>query len=95
MSPLIPFAIDLRQELTRAEQIAVPVQAGRDPVLTMTGDVHLAYRSGLDGMLMPFRVYVPANYTPQRAYPLVIFLHGAYRDENTFLAQDQLQPTAT
>ncbi|MBW3597234.1 MAG: esterase family protein, partial [Planctomycetes bacterium] len=36
-------------------------------------------------------VYVPPHYSPQRAYPLVLWLHGAFGDEHTFLDQGQLQ----
>jgi acetyl esterase/lipase len=94
VSPLSPLALDLEVELKRAEQIATAVQAGRDPMAGITGDVHLAYRSNLDGMLMPYRVYVPTNYSPQRTWPLVVFLHGALCDENTFMNSDELQPFA-
>jgi acetyl esterase/lipase len=94
ISPVTPFPLDLDNELKRAEQIAAALKAGRDPMAGVTGDVHLAYRSGLDGMLMPFRVYVPKNYAPQRVYPLVIFLHGSSCDENSYMAQDVLQPVA-
>jgi acetyl esterase/lipase len=30
-----------------------------------------------DGNLMPYRLFVPPNYDPQRKYPLVVWLHGA------------------
>lgn len=94
VSPINPLEVDLNAELTRAEQIAVAIKAGKDPMAGITGDVHLAYRSSLDGMLMPFRIFVPKSYTPKSAAPLVMFLHGAACDENTFMAEDVLQPPA-
>ncbi|MGF1583157.1 MAG: alpha/beta hydrolase [Gemmataceae bacterium] len=30
-------------------------------------------------------VYLPPNYTPKRQYPLMIWLHGFYQDEKSFL----------
>jgi predicted peptidase len=74
--------------------LAVAVQNGRDPMAGVTGDVHLAYRSSLDGMLLPYRIYVPKGYTPTLNYPLIVFLHGAMSDENTFMAPEVLQPAA-
>ena len=31
---------------------------------------------GLHGRTMPYRLFVPENYTGQKRYPLVLFLHG-------------------
>src|SRR5262249_38953743 len=31
---------------------------------------------GLHGRTMPYRLFVPENYTRQKRYPLVLFLHG-------------------
>ncbi len=36
-------------------------------------------------------VYLPPNYSPQRSYPLVLWLHGAFGDEHSFLNQGQLE----
>lgn len=94
ISTMLPFAIDLAGELQRAEQIAIALKGGRNPMAGATGDVHLAYRSSLDGMLLPFRLYVPTGYTDQHTWPLIVFLHGARCDENTFMAANQLQPVA-
>jgi S-formylglutathione hydrolase FrmB len=37
------------------------------------------------GMLRDLYVYLPPNYDPSIAYPLVIYLHGAHIDEHAFL----------
>jgi S-formylglutathione hydrolase FrmB len=36
-------------------------------------------------------VYLPPGYAPSRAYPLVLWLHGAFGDEHIFLDQSELQ----
>jgi dipeptidyl aminopeptidase/acylaminoacyl peptidase len=46
--------------------------------------LRLAYRSSYDGRLVPYRIYVPSNYDKSKAYPLVVVLHGAGGDENSF-----------
>ena len=94
VSPLSPLAFDLEPDLKRAEQIAVAIKAGKDPMASITGEVHLAYRSSLDGVLMPYRIFVPSNYSAKKAWPLIVFLHGAVCDENTFMNSDVLQPLA-
>jgi dienelactone hydrolase len=88
------FTMDFGVELTRAEQLATEVRAGRDPLAGVKGDVHLAYRSNLDGMLMPYRIYVPETYEKSRKYPLIMLLHPAACDENTLMLGKLLQPIA-
>jgi S-formylglutathione hydrolase FrmB len=36
-------------------------------------------------------VYVPPGYSPARAYPMVLWLHGAFGDEHAFLEQAELE----
>jgi predicted esterase len=88
------ITMDFEAELKRAETLLVAIRAKRDPLASVTGDVHLAYRSDLDGMLMPYRIYVPPDYDKSKKYPLIMFLHGANCDENTFMGIGVLQPAA-
>ena len=41
-----------------------------------TGFINATAR--LDGVSIPYVVYVPHDYTPQRKWPVALFLHGAY-----------------
>lgn len=76
--------MDFDSELERAARMASTLQAGRNPLDTATGDIRLAYRSGFDGKLVPYRVYIPSKYEKSRKYPLIVLLHGAGADENAF-----------
>ncbi len=91
LTVLEPF--DVARDLALAEALAGGLLAGRDPLAERTGDLHLAYRSELDGTLQPFRVFVPKDYTPSKKYPLVIALHGATGSENTYMDRYLLPPT--
>ncbi len=46
------------------------------PVPPATGLQERAYISRIDGSPEPYVIYVPTNYTPDRAWPLLVFLHG-------------------
>ncbi len=48
----------------------------QDPYQTLRGALRKAYWSALDGTLQPYSVYVPPNYRTDRAWPLVVVLHG-------------------
>ncbi len=36
----------------------------------------LAYEADSDGSVQPYHLYLPANYAPDVAWPLIVFLHG-------------------
>lgn len=78
-----PF--DITKDLGAAEQMASALLAGRNPLESVTGDLRLAYRSKVDNTLQPFRVFVPKGFDPRRRYPLIVALHGASGDENTYM----------
>jgi len=47
---------------------------------------------------MPYRLYIPRNYTPQRRYPLILWLHGgggSGNDNARQIAGDQVPGTHT
>ena len=93
MSSYGTFA-ELAGELTRAEALAAEAAAGRDPLAGAKGDLKLAYRSDLDGALMPYRIFVPSNYDKARPWPMIVLLHGRNGDENTFMQSNVLQAQA-
>lgn len=58
-----------------------------------TGDQHRMYWFAPTGERMPFRVYVPTTWTPGTALPIVLMLHGAGANENSYMDQaDGLLP---
>lgn len=75
---------DFDGALKRAAAYTAALKKGGDPLAEATGDLRLAYRSSYDGKLVPYRIYIPSNYQPSKPYPIVLALHGAGGDENSF-----------
>ena len=78
-------AINIPADIELAETLSSALFEKKDPLKKSTGDFHLAYRSAVDSQLVPYRIFVPEGYTPDRSWPLVIGLHGASGSENTWL----------
>ena len=58
--------------------------------LAMLARTHSAF-----SVTMPYRLFVPAGYTPTRRYPLVMFLHGGGEAGTDNLKQVLVHPGAT
>jgi predicted esterase len=70
----------------RAERWLSAAAQGRDPVVLERGKLVMrGYRSPISELLQGYAVYVPPNYDPARAYPLLIMLHGGSANGNLFL----------
>ena len=67
----------VKRQLTAARDEAGRLAAGEDPWAGRTGLLVKAYRSELDDTLQPYALYVPKAYDPQKAWPLLVSLHGA------------------
>lgn len=58
-----------------------------------TGDRHGEYLFAPTHEQMPYRVYVPKKWNGESSLPILLFLHGAGADENTYFDQaDGLLP---
>lgn len=79
---------DFPAAMKRSAEIVAALKAGRDPVRQAKGLQNRAYRFAPTGELIPFQVYVPSNWTPGKAWPLVVALHGANLDETNMLGRD-------
>lgn len=79
-----PDPFRMPEDLVLAEELVESALAGKSR-FDASGDFHLAVRSPEDRRVYPYRVYVPKDFQPERSYPLVVLLHGASGNENTFL----------
>jgi len=78
-------SFDIAKELSRAETVLASLQAGKDPFRGRTGAMERHFFLESAGEIMPFRVYVPQAYSGDKAFPLVIALHGLGANQNSFL----------
>ncbi len=71
----------LHQWYDDLEWLMEQVEKG-EPALILPGRIgRLAHRSGIDGTLQPYSVYVPDFISPEESLPLYVTLHGSGVDE--------------
>lgn len=71
-------------EIANAEAVAAAARGGKDPFKGRTGDFERHHLLAGANEVMPYRVYVPKNYSASTATPLVIALHGLGANEDSF-----------
>jgi poly(3-hydroxybutyrate) depolymerase len=62
--------------LENAERALARLKEAPNAVPPETGVLSRAYISEIDGSVQPYLLYVPAGYSADRAWPLLVFLHG-------------------
>ncbi|MCX6622098.1 MAG: alpha/beta hydrolase-fold protein, partial [Acidobacteria bacterium] len=55
-------------------------------------DLSLKFRSGIDGVDQPYRLYVPSGYDGSRPFPLVFALHGTNGNQDTLFDDPRYRP---
>ncbi len=65
-----------RETLTQVQEALDRHEAGRVAFEGETGHLERAYIAANDDTAQPYYVYVPEDYTPERKWPLIVFLHG-------------------
>jgi predicted esterase len=86
-------SFNVGSEIAAAEGVAAAARGGQDPFKGRTGDFERHHLLAGAGEVMPYRVYVPKNYSASTATPLVIALHGLGANEDSFFdSYDRLPP---
>ncbi len=85
----LPIALKLEEpgSANRVHESLLRVELGDEVVITQAIDVYVrehgmffrSYRSELDDAVYPYALYLPQGYdAPERTWPLVVSLHGAF-----------------
>ena len=73
---------------TGALLVALSFQASaQSPSARATGDQHRQYVFAPTGQSMPYRVYVPTTWDGKTSLPIILMLHGAGANENSYMDQ--------
>jgi len=83
----------MRHILMTIAAVIVALTVGSDAQTRAPGDQHRQYTFAPTGQQMPLRVFVPPTWDGKASLPIILMLHGAGADENTYLDQaDHLLP---
>jgi dienelactone hydrolase len=77
-----PLVANMRRALDQAERMRANVEAGRDALAGLTGDLRRAFTAKASGLNTIYRMYVPTGYAKAAKLPLILFLHGGGGDED-------------
>ena len=80
-------AFEIGQEIATANEIVAAAKAGKDPFAGRTGDFKRHYVLKSAAEIMPYRLYIPANYDGRRAFPLIVALHGLGGTEDSMFGK--------
>jgi len=67
--------------------IVLALTVGATAQTRATGDQHRQYYFAPTGQQMPLRVFVPPTWDGKAALPIILMLHGAGANENTYMDQ--------
>jgi predicted peptidase len=87
---IIPFgtAIDPNEQVKESQKLAKSLSAPESKQWKAKGDQKRMYHFAEANADMPYRIYVPETWDGKSKIPLVMFLHGAWNDESSYLDAD-------
>lgn len=77
--------IDPDEQMKESQRLAKELAKPGSPEWRQKGDQHRTYHFADTNAEMPYRLYVPSDWDGKTKLPLVMFLHGAWSDENTYV----------
>lgn len=87
---IIPFgtAIDPDTQIKESQKLAKSASSTESKQWQAKGDQKRTYHFAEANSDMPYRIYVPEKWDGKSKLPLVMFLHGAWNDESSYLDAD-------
>src|ERR1044071_3784415 len=83
ISAATALAVSLAGQTARAGGTAAEIAR---PQARATGSQHRQYTFAPTGQQMPYRVFVPPTWDGKAHLPIILMLHGAGADENTYMS---------
>ena len=83
--------IDAQEQIRESRALAKSLASSEDPQWQAKGDQHRKYHFPAANSNMPYRLYVPSSWDGKAQLPLVVMLHGAGADENSYLDANDRQ----
>lgn len=71
----------LRYKITEIENYISKIKNGSDPLSSKKGIYRRAYFSKEDNKFYPYSIYIPENYSHEKKFPLLVYLHGSGDDD--------------
>ena len=71
----------IRKKIIELNQSLEQLQKGENPYENKTGVYRRAFLSKIDSSLRPYSIYLPENYSKDKKYPLLVYLHGSGDDD--------------
>ncbi len=75
----------LRMKMREFNRFLSFAEYGEDLLKVKSGIFRRAYLSRIDSTLQPYSIKIPKNYSPDKKYPLLVFLHGSGQDDQGVL----------
>ncbi|HDR89370.1 MAG TPA: hypothetical protein ENN63_07060 [Bacteroidetes bacterium] len=82
----------VRKQFAEANHYLEQLKAGTDPLMRKKGVYRRAYRSDKDGNLYPYSLFIPDDYTGEKRFPLLVYLHGS-GDDDRVLSRTPVKPS--
>ena len=82
--------INPEAQMAKSQQLAKSL-AGKSPQWQAKGDQRRTYHFAEAGADMPYRIFVPTSWDGKSTLPVVMFLHGAWNDESSYLDANDKQ----
>ena len=91
--PKIAFGtmLDAEAQIKASQEMAKSLVDSTAKSWRQKGDQHRSYFFKEANEMMPYRVCVPQNWDGKKKLPLVMFLHGGWNDESSYLDANDKQ----
>ena len=80
--------INPKTQLKESQELAISINAIHSEHWQSRGDQRRLYRFPDTRLDIPYRLYIPTTWDGKSKLPLIMFLHGAFNDENSYVDAD-------